>query len=77
LENEYLLEFENGFSNALNTKIDVAFVLNEVGGGIQTTTPSLSIESNINNNYVFEKFVVGSFNKLAYNAAQSLFKGNY
>jgi chromosomal replication initiator protein len=79
LENEYLAFFEKKFSDVLGSQIKINFSL----GGAPLPSeqnievPKIQISTGVNNNYVFDKFVVGAFNKLAYNAAQSLFKEQY
>lgn len=77
LENEYLSIFESFLGKSLGSKLFVSFQVNNQKQPNAPLSLASPTQNNVNKNLVFENFVVGSFNKLAYNAAQSVFKDNY
>jgi chromosomal replication initiator protein len=80
LDKEYSNIFKNEFSRLLNADVNVCFSIHGKSSEKQTKPIEISHpqqQTGINNNYVFETFVVGAFNKLAFSAAQSLFSDHH
>lgn len=74
LENEYCETLEKRLSSSLGSQVFVDFSVHDHTTKTESPSSFVTIKNtNINNNFVFDRFVVGGFNKLAYNAAQSLF----
>jgi chromosomal replication initiation ATPase DnaA len=83
LNNEFNSAFAKAINKTLNTRFNIKFFakgsLPQTSNNKQEANPlpATPIVVGINNNYSFDNFVVGEFNKTAYNAAQSLFKKMY
>jgi len=83
LTTDYLELFQKFLNKKCNTNnIKVVFITNASKEKNPSST-QIKINENKNNtfgiikNYTFDNFIVGEFNKGAYNAAQTLFKSKY